>query len=95
MGSGPSSPPPRPDEASNGQSLGGPPAQGSRSSNVRRISRGAGGAECADGEVFAPEHTTLGYRDYQERRFWMRPTIQLHRHRFENKHGSKAKIALK
>ena len=68
MGLRPSSPPPRPDEASNGQSLGGPPAQGPRSSNVRRISRGAGGAECADGEVSAPGEIALGYRDYQERR---------------------------
>ena len=53
MGSGPSTPPP-------------PPAHGSRSSNVHRISRGAGGGERVDGEVSVPEHTPLGYGDYQE-----------------------------
>ena len=68
MGSGPSSPPPRPDEAIDSQILIGHPVRGLRSSNVHGIRRGAGGVECVDNEVSAPEEITLGYRDYQERR---------------------------
>ena len=70
MGSGPSTPPPSPDEAIDGQTLAGPPVQGPRSSNVHWIRRGAGGTECVDGEVSAPGEITLGYRDYQARIDW-------------------------
>ena len=70
MGSGPSTPPPSPDEAIDSQTLTGHPVRGLRSSNVHGIRRGAGGAECVDDEVSVPEEITLGHRDYQERREW-------------------------
>ena len=70
MGSGPSTPPPSPDEAIDGQTLAGLPVQGPRSSNVHWIRRGAGGTECVDGEVSAPGEITLGYRDYHARSDW-------------------------
>ena len=67
MGSRPSTPT-SPGGAIGSQTQTGHPVRGRHSSNVYGIRRGAGGVECVDGEVSAPEQTTLGYRDYQERR---------------------------
>ena len=70
MGTGPSTPPPTPDEAIDRQTHTGHRVPEIHSSNVYGIRRGAGGAECVDGEVAAPEEIPLGYRDYPARSDW-------------------------
>ena len=69
MGSGPSTPP-SPDEAIDSQTHTGHLVRGLHSSNVYGIRRGAGGVECVNGEVSAPEEIALGCRDYQARIDW-------------------------